>query len=172
MSGMIAEEGAQKAQFYARLERIHAVPPEARQPEAGGGVKSKKRGRGKRDIDGQRKRLPIGGIIAFVIALAALIAANVIVFSYRGSSEHPGTFITAIGPFGVVGIMMAIVMIGFGLRDKPHVIGIALGLVAAYYGEPYLAASAPDLWADMYSADHLDLMLIQAGLRDPLGFPG
>ena len=70
------------------------------------------------------------------------------------------------GPLAIAGAMLFVIMIGLGMRDKPHVIGIALGLPLMYYGEPYLAWIAPDLWVQMYSADHVDTMLIRAGLRD------
>ena len=120
----------------------------------------------------ERRKIPVGLVIALIIAMGAVMVGNVVAFTYANPYTIPVTFVdtvvTAIGSWGVVAGIMIVVMIGLGLRDKPHIIGIAIGLPLMYLGEPYLAFLLPDIWVQLYSADHVDNMLIQAGLRMPL----
>jgi len=55
-----------------------------------------------------------------------------------------------------------------GMRDKPHLVGVPLGLLAMWAGEPYLAYLNEPIWIQLYDADHVDAMLVQAGLRTPI----
>ncbi|MEL6102413.1 MAG: hypothetical protein AAFV87_13010 [Pseudomonadota bacterium] len=119
----------------------------------------------------EERRIPIGGIVAFVLAAVILMVGNVAAFQTRAlptaNGEFLGTVVLAIGPWGITGLLLFVVMIGFGMRDKHHCIGIAAGLVAVFLGEPYLAWLFPQQWAQLYSLEHVDAMLIQAGLRTP-----
>lgn len=124
------------------------------------------------------KRPGMNVIIMCVIGLVAVLVGRVIAFQYSGVTvsgfDLPGKVVSALGSIGLTATIIFIVMVGLGLRDKPHVIGIAVGCISMYFAEPYIASQAPDQWAKMYSADHVDAMLTSAGLRGPLadGPPG
>lgn len=164
----------QKQGFQDRIARIQAIhAPEPVTPKKP--VKPKRSARKgaarKRDmrVDEQPRKIPKAGILAFGIGMAVMLASNVAAF--RASTISGSYFpelLAAIGPFAIAGMLLFVIMIGLGMRDKPHVIGLALGLPLMFFAEPYLASQAPDLWVGMYSADHVDHMLIQAGLRDPM----
>lgn len=111
--------------------------------------------------------MPFACVLAFMTGLLVLLAANVISFQTQGETSFFLKILGTVSPFVIAGALLFVIMIGLGMRDKPHVIGLALGLPLMYFGEPYLAWLAPELWVQMYSADHVDTMLIQAGLRAP-----
>lgn len=118
------------------------------------------------------KRPGMNVIITFVIGLIAILLGRVVAFQFTASPgtsfDLAGKIVLAMGPWGLSAAFLFIVMVGLGLRDKPHVIGIASGAIVMIWGEPYIASQVPNTWAQMYSADHVDGMLIQAGLRDVL----
>ncbi|WP_146345501.1 hypothetical protein [Falsiphaeobacter marinintestinus] len=172
-SGMTAQADLQKLSFQERVQRIeatHGADPSVT-PAKVKAKPSKKQALTSPDIkaDEEPRKLPRAGILTFVIGLAVMLAANVIAFR---SSAVVGSYfaelLAAIGPFAIVGMILFVIMVGFGLRDKPHVIGLALGVPLMYFAEPYMASLAPEAWAQMYSVDHVDAMLVQAGLRDPI----
>ena len=108
-------------------------------------------------------------LIAVGLGMAVMIAANAIAFNARtvvGGHAYLDV-LGAVGPFGVAAGILFVLMIGLGVRDKPHVIGLAIGLTAGWFGEPYAAWIAPDLWSDLYTVQHVNGMLIRAGLRMP-----
>lgn len=109
-------------------------------------------------------------IITFLIGVIAILGGRVAAFQFDGmvisGFDLPGKVISAMGPYGISAAVLFVVMVGLGLRDKPHVIGISLGSLMMLFGEPYAASQAPDLWSRMYSADHVNGMLVNAGLRD------
>lgn len=157
-------QARQKQSFEARLARIHDMQNGVLTPQQHGAPKPARA----RDTDAP-KRIPVAGLLGFGIGLGVMLAAHVVAFSFGG--PQTGFFAATLGswgPFPIAGLMLFVLMIGLGLRDKPHVIGIALGLPAMYFAEPYLASLAPDVWVQMYSADHVDQMLIKAGLRTPV----
>lgn len=118
-----------------------------------------------------KRRVPVGALVAGALAIASLLMANIILFHVRltppGPGDYFGKLALTIGPWGITGLLMFVVMVGLGMRDKPHVIGIALALPAFHFGESYLALLLPELWGILYSPQHVDIMLIQAGLRMP-----
>ena len=118
------------------------------------------------------KRPGMNVIITFVIGLIAILGGRVVAFQFDGmvisGFDLPGKVVSAMGPYGLAAAFLFVVMVGLGLRDKPHVIGIAAGCIMMLFGEPYVASQAPEAWAKMYSADHVDGMLKQAGLREVL----
>lgn len=170
---MTTEASIQKNQFQERIQRIQAAhaPAEAPKPQR---VARPTKARTPRPaqakpLDQPPRRLSKAGILGFAIGLAVMLCANVAAFrTSLITGSFFAEFLAAIGPLPIAGLMLFVIMVGFGLRDKPHVIGIALGLPLMYFGEPYLAFMAPDAWVQMYSADHVDAMLIQAGLREPM----
>lgn len=170
---MAAEADFQKLSFQDRVQRIEAThgPDPSVTPAKVKVKSSKKQIRISPDTkveEGPRK-LPRAGILAFVIGLAVMLAANVIAFRASGVvGSYFAEFLAAIGPLAIVGMILFVIMVGFGLRDKPHVIGLALGVPLMYFAEPYLASLSPQIWEQMYSVDHVDAMLVQAGLRDPM----
>lgn len=111
-------------------------------------------------------------LITFLIGLIAILGGRVVAFQFDGmvisGFDLPGKIVSALGPYGLAAAFLFIIMVGLGLRDKPHVIGITAGCIMMLFGEPYVASQAPDVWSKMYSADHVDGMLINSGLRDPL----
>ena len=121
--------------------------------------------------DRPRRKIPVGALIAAALAVASLLIANITLFQVRLTPLGPGNYFAkvalGIGVWGITGLLLFVVMVGFGLRDKAHVIGIALALPAFYFAEPYLAALLPEVWGMLYSPQHVDNMLIQAGLRMP-----
>jgi hypothetical protein len=161
---MVEHVHRQKQSFEARLARIHDMQNTSLQPMRGGAPTLMQA----KDTDAP-KGLPKAAMLGFGVGLVAMLAANVVAFAYSGpQTNFFAETLGALGPYPIVGMILFVLMIGFGLRDKPHVIGIALGLPLMYFTEPYLATLAPDWWVQMYSADHVDQMLIKAGLRDPM----
>lgn len=157
-----------KQSFQDRLARISNQAP----TEAAERVEPTQRvGANEKMTDGQPRRIPKSAFVAGGLAMAALMLANVMVFDGEMNPPNPGDFfgkmVLALGPFGLTAGFLFVMMIGFGMRDKPHIIGIAIALPALYFSEPYLANMMPDLWASFYSHDHVNNMLIQAGLRAP-----
>jgi hypothetical protein len=158
----------QNEEFQARLARIAgASQVEAEQvalASAGGTARTLPR-------DTKRFRIPRGAIIAGLLAIGAFLLASSMVFAQKAMPPGPGDFfgkvILAGGPLALTAAFLFVLMIGLGLRDKPHVIGIVIALPAIYFGEPYLAHAMPEFWAQLYSPEHVDNMLIQAGLRTP-----
>ncbi len=161
----------QHATFHARIARINKAEKSTAFPTPGahdapdaGGYRNRPQ-----KMQPKRQEKSFGLVIAFAIAAAAVLAANVVVFNHSTFSYGPVGFldkvVPAIGPWGIVGMIMFVVMIGFGMRDKPHVVGIALGLPFMWFGEPYLALFGEELWVMFYSAEHVDNMLVQNGLR-------
>lgn len=154
------EDSYQKQQFEARLERIRTREPE---PHVATNTGSQNR-----QASGARgRRVPFACVLAFMTGVLVLLAANVISFQAQGETSFFLKILGTVGPFAIAGALLFVIMIGLGMRDKPHVIGLAAGLVAMYLGEAYLAWLLPDLWMALYSPEHLDNMLIQAGLRTP-----
>lgn len=117
-------------------------------------------------------------VITFFIGLIAVLVGRVIAFHYSGVTvsgfDLPGKVVSAMGSYGLTAAILFVIMVGLGLRDKPHVIGITIGCIAMYFAEPFMASQAPETWSKMYSADHVDGMLTSAGLRGPMavGLPG
>jgi hypothetical protein len=109
-------------------------------------------------------------VVAFLIGLVAILGGRVTAFQFDGmvisGFDLPGKVVSAMGPYGLAAAFLFVIMVGLGLRDKPHVIGIVTGCVMMLFGEPYAASQAPGAWSKMYSADHVDGMLVSAGLRD------
>lgn len=109
-------------------------------------------------------------IITFVLGLIAVLGGRVISFQFDGAVisgfDLPGKVVSAMGPYGLTAAFLFVIMVGLGLRDKPHVIGIATGSIMMLFGEPYAAHQAPAVWSQIYSADHVDGMLVNAGLRE------
>lgn len=106
-------------------------------------------------------------LLGIVMGLAVVLIGNVATFSSQGKSGFFFVTMAQTGPYLVIAGLLFALMIGLGLRDKPHVIGAAIGAPMMYFGEPYMAFMAESLWIDMYSVDHVDQMLIQSGLRAP-----
>ncbi len=154
------EESYQKRQFEARLERIRTREPE---PHVAANTGSQT----KLPLGATGRRVPFACVLAFVTGSLVLLAANVISFQTQGETSFFLKILGSVGPFAIAGALLFVIMIGLGMRDKPHVIGLAAGLIAMYLGEAYLAWLFPDLWMALYSPEHLDKMLIQAGLRTP-----
>jgi hypothetical protein len=121
------------------------------------------------------KRPGMNVIITFLIGLVAILGGRVMAFQFDGmvisGFDLPGKIVSAMGPYGLAAAFLFVIMVGLGLRDKPHVIGIAAGCIVMLFGEPYVASQAPGAWSKMYSADHVDGMLVNAGLREVLA-PG
>lgn len=157
--------------FQARLARIGAKNA----PEPGPVQNADRRRRGPALTLPGLPRLEFDGIIAGFLAAGALMVANVTAFSLRMAPPGPGDFfgktMAAMGPWGMTAAMLFVLMVGLGLRDKRHVIAIALALPLMWLCEPYLAYLMPGLWADLYSPEHVDTMLIMAGLKTPLPVP-
>ena len=157
----------QQAEFQERIARINANQGQE-QPLLVGDQTDL---RSQPEPEQEERRVPIGGIVAFALAAITLMVGNVAGFQTRALPPSDGEFlgkvILAIGPWGITGLLLFVVMIGFGMRDKHHCIGIAAGLIAIFLGEPYLAWLFPEQWAQLYSVEHVDAMLIQAGLRTP-----
>ena len=167
---MIMDADIQKQSFQQRVQRIQAAhAPEVVQPVKPKRVKTSQARKAQPKQTDTPRKIPKAGILGFAIGLVVMLAANVAAFrTGQISGNFFADFLTAIGPLPIAGLMLFVLMVGLGLRDKPHVIGIAIGLPLMYFGEPYLAWLAPEAWVQMYSADHVDAMLIQAGLREPM----
>lgn len=158
----------QKQEFQARVQRIQTRLLEEQSGKQRPATRLTHMSAAPKAALKPRRRIPLGGTLALVLGLAILLGANVTAF--QAGNAPTGFFARALasaGPLPIAGAMLFVLMIGLGMRDKPHVIGLALGLPLMYFGEPYLAWLAPELWVKMYSADHVDTMLIQAGLRAP-----
>lgn len=106
-------------------------------------------------------------LLGFVIGAGSLLIGRVVTFQCQGETSFYLDLLAKTGPYSVVAGLLFVLMVGLGLRDKPHVLGIALGLPLMYFGEAHLAQFAMDLWMEMYSPEYVDTMLIQAGLRLP-----
>lgn len=163
----------QKQSFQDRLQRIQSVsePQPSVTPTrqvSKSGAKSRPASSDAK-IDSEPRKLPRATILAFGIGLAVMLAGNVVAFRMNAvPGNFFAEFLAAIGPLPIVGLMLFVIMVGFGFRDKPHVIGLAVGIPVMYFGEPYLASLSPETWVQLYSVDHVDAMLVQAGLRDPM----
>lgn len=165
---MVAHTDVQKQKFQERVERIQAAHCGSPAATVVTPARASRKGS---DLVAEepRRRLPRAGLLTFGLGLAVMLAANVAVFR---AAQVQGNFfadlLASVGPFPIAAGILFVLMVGFGLRDKPHVIGFALGLPLMYFAEPYLATLAPDSWVQMYSAEHVDSMLIRAGLREPI----
>lgn len=154
----------QQTSFQERLERIGAQSAPERQ------VTTPRRKA--RPHHSEKQPIPKSFYLAIVLGGALVLLGNVIWFANSGLAiGYFAQVAKAIGPLPITALLLFVVMIGFGFRDKPHVAGLVIGMPGMYFGEPYLAYLLPDLWAQMYSAMHVDAMLIQAGLRLPPGLP-
>lgn len=161
--------GQQQQDFQQRIERIAAQNKEDSGDETSQGAR---RTVHKARFKEQRK-LPIASfVIAAGIGSATMLCGNVTAFQLSRVPPNARNFFEtageAMGPFGIMGMLLFVAMIGLGLRDKPHVLGIIAGAVVMYLGEPYLANQMPDLWSTLYSPQHLENMLIRAGLLVPV----
>ncbi|MFK7753819.1 MAG: hypothetical protein AB8B51_14880 [Sedimentitalea sp.] len=152
--------------FQDRLQRIQAShgAPEEPVPTS----KPTKALKAPRALTGERRKIPMGAVMTAALGVAIVLFCNVLAFQYRFGGGYFADVFSKIGPLPVMALMLFVLMIGLGLRDKPHVIGFALAMPAMYFGEPYLAWFATDLWMDLYSPEHIDNMLIRAGLRAPI----
>lgn len=154
----------QKDAFQMRLDRIKAAA------ESTGAVEPMPQptpARRRRGGAMPPLRLSRGVLIGLALGLGTMLAGRVVTFRCQGETSFYLDLLAKTGPWSVVLGLLFVAMVGLGLRDKPHVIGVALGLPLMYFGEPYVAHFALDLWMQMYSPEHVDIMLIQAGLRAP-----
>ena len=161
---MPGQNGQHQTSFQERLERLGTqAAPEPRV------TRSRRKARPHHT---EKQPIPKSFFLAIVLGGALVLAGNVIWFANSGLAlGYFAQVAKAIGPLPITGLLLFVLMIGFGFRDKPHVAGLALGMPGMYFGEPYLAYLLPDVWVQMYSAMHVDAMLIQAGLRLPPGLP-
>lgn len=154
----------QKDAFKMRLDRIKAAA------ESTGAVETLPQPKlARRSGSGVMPtlRLSRGVLSGFALGLGAMLAGRVVTFRCQGETSFYLDLLAKTGPWSVVLGLLLVAMVGLGLRDKPHVIGVVIGLPLMYFGEPYMALFALDLWMQMYSPEHVDIMLIQAGLRAP-----
>lgn len=150
--------------FQARLNRIQASQESA--PQIVKTPKPKRAKASRKDM-GERRKIPFGFFLTAGIGAAIVVLGNVVAFQNQFATGYFGKAAVGLGPFGLMGLALFVIMVGLGLRDKPHVIGFALAMPAMYFAEPFLAYCLPDIWIDFYSAKHVENMLIQAGLQAP-----
>ena len=163
----IGDSGPQ-ASFQERLQRLGAVDAEEPwvQPTTGDA-------RMIRPAADETRRIPKVFFLAIVIGAALVLIGNLVHFANSGLSQgYFAQVARAIGPLPITGLLAFVLMIGLGFRDKPHVAGLAIGMPAMYFGEPFLAHLMPQLWAQMYSAPHVDAMLVGVGLPPHFLLPG
>ncbi len=178
---MSTANNAQLGSFQDRLSRIGSGDTHLAEGlvdremiEAARGRKGSKKN-SKASVMPKFKRPGMNVVITCIIGLIAVLVGRVVAFQYAGVTvsgfDLPGKVVSALGAYGLTATILFIVMVGLGLRDKPHVIGIGVGCLAMYFGEPFAASQAPETWSRMYSAEHVDNMLISAGLRETV-IPG
>ena len=159
----------QKDVFQARLNRIQAVSAAASAESVQ--VEAPRRVSRKTKAVKATQRTPLrlsrGVLLGLAIGLGSVLIGRVVTFQCQGEASFYLDLLAKTGPYSIIAGLLFVLMVGLGLRDKPHVIGIAAGLPLMYFGEPYLAHFAMDLWMQMYSPEYVDTMLIQAGLRLP-----
>ncbi|WP_109464504.1 hypothetical protein [Albibacillus kandeliae] len=114
----------------------------------------------------KRRGFPFAGHLAFLVGIAVMLAANVIVFRTSGATTNAvAEFLSLIGPLPLAGALSILLIFGCGMRRRPQIIGLTLGLVLMYFVEPYVAYALPEVWAKLYTAEHFDAMMVESGLR-------
>ncbi|GGH24242.1 hypothetical protein SAMN05444007_103423 [Cribrihabitans marinus] len=159
----------QKQAFQDRLARISANAGQAA-PVSGRDAKRRTRGGRAGPVKARGRIAPgaiLGGILGGGVFLASKVIAHGLTLSPPGQGDVFQKTMLAIGPFGMTAAGLFVLMIGLGLRDKPHLLGICVALPVLHFGEPYLAALMPDLWTQLFSPQYVENLLIQAGLMTP-----
>ncbi|CUJ93604.1 hypothetical protein PH7735_01641 [Shimia thalassica] len=165
---MNQSQGGPQKSFQERIQRINAQHEEAAPPQ---GASASRR---KRAAPEDKPKLPVVPfLIAAVLAAACVLIGSILAFHMKAITPNARNLFensaAVLGPFGLAGLFLGVLMIGFGMRDKPHVLGIVAGAGVMYFAEPYLAYLLPDLWSGFYTPQHLENMLMRTGLVTPLG---
>lgn len=148
----------QKAAFAERLKRIEAGQQFEHADLVGQSTQKKfnkilKR-RPKHKPRTFADKLMIG--IAFLSGLASVLLGRIIYFRLAELDGLPDAFYD-LGGRGMVLfaiVLAAVLMVAFHLSTRQRFPALILGCLIMHYGEAAVASNAPQLWAQIFSADY------------------
>lgn len=164
------------ANFLARLERINSGKAHVAEGLLGAGELHKIRQRqaklGKAAPVAtmgipEKKKFPWTRVtISFLLGIMSYFGGSL--GAFHATQSAPSEFdqyrplVEALGPVGMSGLLALFLLYVSGFRSVWLVGVIAMGFFAVHFTEPQMAAYAPELWTQMYSAEHADAMKFQA----------
>lgn len=148
----------QKSSFQDRIKRINA----GRQFEHADviGFRTQKQFERRLAPKLRRPRRTFGQrimvLVAFFSGILAVVLGRMAYFHLSNMNGMPEALVNlgGRGMFLSVMIVAGTLTVLFGLSTRGRLQALALGCVMMHFGEGAVAASAPDLWAQMFSPDY------------------
>lgn len=103
-------------------------------------------------------------LIAFLSGVLAVVLGRMAYFHLSQIEGMPEALVNlqGRGMFLSVLIVAGIMTVLLGLSTRGRLQALALGSIMMHYGEAAVAASAPDLWAQMFSPDYTSALVEKA----------
>ena len=96
-------------------------------------------------------------LVAFLSGVSAVLLGRLAYFHLSKIAGLPEAFYNLQGRgMALFALVMALILIViFGLATRTRLQSLALGCVLMHFGEAAVASTAPQLWAEMFSADYV-----------------
>ncbi|SFR48633.1 hypothetical protein [Litoreibacter janthinus] len=164
------------ASFQARLERINSGKGFVAEGLLGNGElhairKRQEAGKAPKPAATtgiqEKKKFPVKKVmVAFLLGIISYFGGSLGAFhATQGVASEFDQFrplVEALGPMGMSAVLAFFLLYVSGLRSIMLVVVIVLGFYATHVAEPHLARALPEVWTQMYSAEHADALKFQA----------
>ncbi len=157
----------QKTVFAERIKRINAGK-QFEHADVVGHV-TQKRFNQRLALRPKKKRSHMDNLMALVAFLAggsSVFLGRLAYFHLSQMQGLPEAFydLQNRGMLLIAGVIAGLLVVLFHLSTRVRMQALALGCVAMYFGEAAAAATAPDLWAKMYSPEFAEHLVLDSPL--------